>query len=293
MLTPSAAYIVPDQIRKKFVEGWTTHVPLVYLTDKYCAEKNGIATGTIQETLSLDHESGKLTTTIKELSTIGELDLSFDEWHQAWNRLLSLIQEFVPEEHASWNHHFTRIRDSQTRATYWPIWVSYDYEIRHRATRTGIDPTEFHLALWNDLELRITTENIERKLMEKFKPLLKQERQDSRGRHQPAGSSTHNDQQSFRTPHTEGRCIFCGASLAAHLSRNCTSSTLFKSGNLCYLQLRTSDHTRRDKSGRLHCFGWNGKGCRTSSDSASSCVKGLHSCSLCGSSSHNAQSCAL
>jgi len=129
--------------------------------------------------------------------------------------------------------------------------------------------------------------------MEKFKPLLKQERQDSWGCYQPAGSSTHNNQQSFWTPHREGRCIFCGTSLVAHLSQNCISSTLFKSGNLCYLQICMSDHTQHDKSRHLYCFRWNGKRCQTSLDSASSCVKGLHSCLLCGSFSYNAQSCVL
>ena len=35
----NAAFLVPDNIRKKFIEGWTVHVPLTFLTDKGCLLK--------------------------------------------------------------------------------------------------------------------------------------------------------------------------------------------------------------------------------------------------------------
>ena len=38
----NAAFLVPDNIRKKFIDGWSTHVPLMYLTNKGCLFKNKV-----------------------------------------------------------------------------------------------------------------------------------------------------------------------------------------------------------------------------------------------------------
>ena len=155
MLAKGTAYFVPDQIRKKFVDGWTTHVPLTYLTDVYCGQKSGTASRIIHgTTLSFDCESGRIIASTEELAIIGELNLSFDEWHQAWIRLLSLIREYIPTEYSCWDFHFARIRDSPTRAVYWDVWLNYDMEIRRQATYSGVDPMVFHLSLWRQLEAR-------------------------------------------------------------------------------------------------------------------------------------------
>jgi len=154
-LAQSTAYFVPDQIRKKFADGWTTHVPLTYLTDMHCGQ-SGAASRTVHGTLSFDRESGLISiiASTEELAIIGELNLSFEEWHQAWIRLLSLIREFIPTEYSCWDFHFARIRDSPTRAVYWDVWLNYDMEIRRQATYSGVDPMVFHLSLWKQLEAR-------------------------------------------------------------------------------------------------------------------------------------------
>ena len=36
----NAAFLVPENIWKKFKDGWTTHIPLTFLTDKGCLFKN-------------------------------------------------------------------------------------------------------------------------------------------------------------------------------------------------------------------------------------------------------------
>ena len=54
----NAAYLVPEHIRKKFVDGWNTHVPLTYLTDKGCLVKDKPSTTTSQDILTIDNSTG-------------------------------------------------------------------------------------------------------------------------------------------------------------------------------------------------------------------------------------------
>lgn len=156
MLAQSASYMVPDQIRKKFAAngGWASHIPLTFLTDKFCAQKSGTSTESFNETLSIDTNTGRIVTASQTLSVTGETDLTFDEWHQAWRRLLELIQQYLPDEYECWNHHFCRIRDTESRSEHWPLWIAYDTEVRRRAVHTNIDPKEHHIGLWNELEVR-------------------------------------------------------------------------------------------------------------------------------------------
>ena len=50
----NASYMVPENIRKKFIEGWSSHVPLSYLTDKNCEFKNKSLLNAAQDILSFD-----------------------------------------------------------------------------------------------------------------------------------------------------------------------------------------------------------------------------------------------
>jgi hypothetical protein len=92
----NAAYLVPDNIRKKFMEGWRSHVPLTYLTDRGCLLKNKSLLNAAQDILSYDPSTGQVITTSKALNDNGELELTFDEWHQVWRRLLDLIRSYLP-----------------------------------------------------------------------------------------------------------------------------------------------------------------------------------------------------
>ena len=55
----NAAYLVPENIRKKFSEGWNSHVPLTYLTDKACMFKNRLSSNAAQDILSFDPSPAK------------------------------------------------------------------------------------------------------------------------------------------------------------------------------------------------------------------------------------------
>ena len=83
----NAAYLVPENIRKNFSEGWSSHVPLTYLTDKACMFKNRLSSNAAQDILSFDPSTGQVITTSRVLHDNGELELDFNEWHQAWNTM--------------------------------------------------------------------------------------------------------------------------------------------------------------------------------------------------------------
>src|SRR5260221_8487401 len=102
-----AGYLVADAIQNKFRSGWTVHIPLTFLTDKYCTYKK--STALFHDSPSVDEASGQIITASKTLSDIGELNLTFEEWHQAWRRLLPLIREFLPDNYNAWNTHFLTI----------------------------------------------------------------------------------------------------------------------------------------------------------------------------------------
>jgi hypothetical protein len=130
----NAAFLVPDHIRKKFLDEWSVHVPLTFLTDRGCLLKDKSLTNSSQDILTIDNSSGRILTTSKPLSDDGELDLTFDEWHQVWRHLLDLIKTFLPDEFLVWETHYTFILNNENRAELWPIYLAYDVEIRKRAT---------------------------------------------------------------------------------------------------------------------------------------------------------------
>jgi hypothetical protein len=289
----NAAYLVPDHIRKKFSDGWAVHVPLTYLTDKGCLFKNKASIAASQDILSFDSNTGQVTTTAKPLMDNGELELSFDEWHQAWRRLLELIKDHVPEEFLLWEKHYTFILNSENRAELWPIYLAYDAEIRKRATHYSIDPSVFSIGIWNDLESR----NISKKVLAMVQSDLKQHPDRYPTSHQanPPSYTSRNPSQnfSFRNQHQSssdnsktGRCIFCGDYSKTHMSRNCGVSC-YANGSPCHLSKQGSSGIRQSSTGKRYCYAWNGpSGCNQTP-----CTRGEHWCTLCGTPNHNAQRC--
>jgi hypothetical protein len=298
LVSTNAAFLVPDPIRKKFAEGWTVHVPLTYLTDKGCLLRDKPLVGAFQDLLTIDGSTGRIQTSSKSLSDAGELDLTFDEWHQAWRRLLDLIKTFLPNEFLMWEIHYSSILNNENRAELWPLYLAYDAEIRRRSTQLPIDPSVFSIGIWNDLEARYTA----KKVFSMVQAELNQHpartspfQQDSsqyphsqlNPRNPAQSSSFRNRQYSSSDASKTGRCIFCGDRSKNHLSRNCTAAC-DTSGSPCHLHRIEPSGTRQSKSGKRYCYAWNGpSGC----DKNAACRRGEHWCTLCGSTSHNAQHC--
>jgi hypothetical protein len=291
----NAAFLVPDYIRKKFMDGWVSHVPLTYLTDKGCTYKND-KVSSATDILSFDPATGQVTTTSKSLLENGELDLTFDEWHQAWRRLLDLIQTFLPEEFLLWEKHFLYILNSENRAELWLLYLAYDTEIRRRATQYPIDPSLFSIGIWNDLEARYAT----KKILNMVQVQMRQhpERYSSHSYNNPSSyipripsqnTSFRNQQQPPGPSETSkaGRCIFCGDRSKTHSSRNCDATSCVN-GAPCHMFKQGPSGIRQNSSGRRYCFAWNGTGCIQTP-----CSRGEHWCTLCGSRAHNAQQCTV
>ena len=306
----NAAFLVPDHIRKKFSDGWNVHIPLTYLTDKGCLLRDKLAASSSQNVLTIDNASGQISSISKPLLDDGELDLTFDEWHQAWRRLLDLIKTFLPDEFSMWETHHSFILNRENRAELWPLYLAYDAEIRKRTTQLPIDPSVFSLGIWNDLEARYTANKVYSLVKSDLRqhpnyhnssqhsnlnPRYQNNIPANREHTYPPNSRFHNRNSSFRGhsrfPQSDiqklGRCIFCGDTSRSHASRNCFATTLVN-GSPCYLLKTGPSNIRQCKSGKSYCFSWNGlSGCEQSH----SCQKGEHCCTLCGSKSHNAQQC--
>ncbi|EIN05244.1 hypothetical protein PUNSTDRAFT_137926 [Punctularia strigosozonata HHB-11173 SS5] len=144
-------YVIPQQICDIFERGHRRHVPLHHLMDAACMAQ-GINTNANLANL-WQIESGGLVPVQQPLSPEGEMQLSFAEWLQAWQRYLQLFEEYLPHEYLDWftHHENIRLRRGVSSENVWPVWLAYDIEIRRRWLNTPIDPRKHHCAIWDDL----------------------------------------------------------------------------------------------------------------------------------------------
>ncbi|KAJ6614835.1 hypothetical protein B0H10DRAFT_1718401, partial [Mycena sp. CBHHK59/15] len=317
LVASNASYIVPEAIRKKFIAGWDSHVPLQYLTDKFCGINNGTATKALNDLWTMDGTSGSVVSVAKELPVDGELNLTLDEWFQAWQRLLSLIQDHIPAEYDLWLAHYESVLHRPTRAQQWSLCLAYDSRIRRLATVSSIDPSQFHLVIWNELETAFITNTAIQTLRSDLGLIPTQHRQNRTAntdtqahRFHPyqtenrsrSGFPSQSSNNSFRPPiptgpnpnrlaimGTTSRCFVCGNSDPSHSSRRCHSRVLVN-GSDAIIIVRKAGEPRKDSDGNAFCFAFNGRaGCTRGAN----CEQGRHWCSLCGhrDGSHTAQSC--
>src|SRR6267378_1566979 len=113
--------------------------------DKFCASQSAIQSSLSDILMVID---GKLLTKSNSLSPTGKLDMTFNEWHQAWQWLLKLIKQNHPDELALWQTHYTSIMVKETRGEDWPLWLAYDTEVRRRSATVGLDPSHFQKRLF-------------------------------------------------------------------------------------------------------------------------------------------------
>lgn len=215
-----------------------------------------------QDLFTIDNATGRILTTAKPLSDDGELDLSFDEWHQAWQHLLDLIKEFIPQEFLVWEQHYSFILNNKNRAELWPLYLAYDAKIRKRTTQLPIDPSKFSIGFWNDLEARYTAKKVYSLVQSDMKhhPAQNNSFQPNNSQSNPCPGNLNRTRSSSFRPHnhtqSSGRCIFCGDTSRSHLSRN-FPTTCNVSGNPCHLLKQGPSGLRQDKLRKFYCFIWN------------------------------------
>ena len=105
----NTTFLVPDHIWKKFADGWNVHVPLTYLMDKGCHLQDKPSANASHDVLTIDNLTGCILASSELLSNEGELDLTFDEWHQVWWHLLDLIKVYLPDEFLMQEVHYSFI----------------------------------------------------------------------------------------------------------------------------------------------------------------------------------------
>lgn len=313
MTSTNAAPLVSDVIRKKFAEGWVEHVSLEYLTDAYCSFGNRASRNDLNNSFSITG-AGTLTSNSRPLPSDREASLSFDEWHQAWMRLLPLIDEFLPQDHEAWSIHFETITAKPNRSELWETWLAYDITVRTQSTQVGLDPAEFQSEIWNSLESQIMRKQIiastrlelglsdpsssasnRRRFgdMSSGRPSYGQDNSSSSTRARIESESFRNGPRPSDSSQSRRiRCFICGDDDPAHRTRECKGVSLI-SGRDCHIKRAqgagAQDSRRYDRSGNSYCFSWNGRtGCTAKADT---CRHGKHWCTLCGSKSHNAQGC--
>ncbi|KAJ7166255.1 hypothetical protein C8R46DRAFT_900195, partial [Mycena filopes] len=296
LTSSNASYLVPEAILKKFDDGWRTHVPLHLLTDKACSFSNHATTKELNDLYTMDGSTGTILTVAKEIAFEPELRLSFDEWFEAWTRLLELILKYLPVEHPLWVKHHKNILHRPNRKDNWALILEYDSRVRRQAVVTGIDPSIFHLDIWNSLE----GEHIGKRAVATVRRELQLDgpsnrkgntsergQSQSSDRFQPYDNSKRqnaNSSHSFRSDR-KSRCFVCGSEERGHLARECRAHDLVN-GKPAIL----SGRGRRDRDDHSYCFSFNGKtGCKRGNN----CTQGEHWCTLCGERSgrHSAQDC--
>ncbi len=275
-------------VRKRFSEGWLTHIPLTFLTNAACSHGSMRSS---QDLLSIDESSRRLVSTSQSLSDTGETDLTYEQWLDAYDRFLGLVLEHIGEDDANaWETHQVRICRKPDRAQEWPLWLAYDIEVRRQSCETGLDPAVEQDEIFRYCQRQYLTSLATRP---SFPPHINTSNQ-STSRNQPFPSNQDGPRSSFRSkanghqPHrtTSSRCFFCGS--YNHAATVCVATT-FSNGRPLHLRVRKPNDKPRDSQNRAYCFPFNTvKGC---GKSAAQCNLGEHLCSLCGEASHHAQRC--
>ncbi|KAF9444742.1 hypothetical protein P691DRAFT_323479 [Macrolepiota fuliginosa MF-IS2] len=280
-------FVVPDTIREKMEQGWHEHVALTYLTDRFCVPGSDLEIRGQQYTV--DDVTGTHISVDKPLVDTDENRISFDEWHQAWLRLLDLISTYTPSIHSAWKAHYERILMAPDRASNWYTWRDYDIEIRKQSLYIPIDPRCFHQRIWSHLDSENTIKHALQLIQHpapRPSPNYQRQYPNRPFPGSPCPAPTPNNtfggpsQANWRPPI---RCFFCGDS--SHGSRNCLATIQINGRPL--ILLRSGAKGRRcDEQGLSYCFSFNGiSGCRIPD-----CNR-KHWCSLCRDLNHGAQIC--
>jgi hypothetical protein len=159
----SLEYRIPHNIEVHFAAGWKIHVPLTYLTNeavrRYTLGTISGASNTEEYRLS---KSGIFSATTKILTADGKTDMTVTEWLSSWNRLLQLIEEYVPEEHEMWTMHYSYIiGKDEALDRDWGLYLRYDIAVRERSIKTPFHIGTFQVKIFRDVEVSYNKEMAE------------------------------------------------------------------------------------------------------------------------------------
>ncbi|CEL52977.1 hypothetical protein RSOLAG1IB_06045 [Rhizoctonia solani AG-1 IB] len=278
---------IADSIVRIMRNGWLTSFSIAMLRDDYCAAI--VSRPRKGRTIAFGDEGEEVTfaaTTESFDPTLPEDCMSYEQWIQAWRRLLHLIRLYLHETQGErWLIHHTFIDTRPNRAKQWKLWLRYDIAVR-RASRsdTRIDPSAFQESIFHDLLPQYTIDTtLNATALANALPLTQGMSATQRPGTRLTKSSSSATSRPTKGTSMGGRCFRCGRDMHTALScsepRQASGRDILierGKGNTWYLH------------GQPFCYKHNGAGgpCINTP-----CKNGPHACSLCGSDQHGAQSC--
>ncbi|CAE7229144.1 unnamed protein product [Rhizoctonia solani] len=214
-------FITPDFVEQIMRKGWKIPFSIAMLRDDYClASATRARKG---KTITVGDEGDSLTlaaSTESFDSSMPEDSLSYEQWVQAWRRLLALIRRYLSEAlHLRWLKHYQYIDTRSDRSKYWKLWLRYDIAVR-TATRADkrIDPASFQAQIFNDLLLQYTVDT-------SMSLAAQSQGTSSTAKSGPRltkPSSTATLPQTSQGPNANGLCFRCGRE--SHAALTCSES---------------------------------------------------------------------
>lgn len=287
--------LVPDAVRKLFVNGWTTYVPLTYLTDEYCEKVEDHHK--LEPVVRLDTSTGQWVRSGDQLPDRGETSLSFLKWTRAWQRKLGILESIGHPDRARWLAHTQVVMGRPNLEEDWPLWLRYCIAVRKRSLQDGLDPSILQTGVLASVQRAYEQERADAASQAFLSAEMARRNTVTNSSSLPRPHSGALPPSSGSAPaphatrHVVGKscnnpppsvCFVCGS--REHLSINCSSPTLVSGKPL--LVSRASPDAAWTMSGKSFCFKFNStRGC-----SFRSCTNS-HVCSLCASPAHGAQAC--
>lgn len=284
--------IVPDAVRKLFANGWTSYVPLTYLTDEYCEKVD--EHHKLEPVVRLDTSTGQWVRSGDQLPDRSEASMSFVKWTRAWQRLLGILESINHPDRDRWLAHTQIVMNRPTIEEEWPLWVRYCIAVRKRSLQDSFDPGVFQLGIYATVRriydrdradassLAYINAELARRTTTSTQPPPRAGPNQPFPTVSPSSRAPRQPGARARSNHSPSVCFVCGS--REHLSITCSATSLASGKPL--LVSRTSADAAWTLSGKSFCFKFNSsRGC------AYKACTNAHTCSLCGSSSHGAQTC--
>lgn len=292
-LVDGICMVIPNAIRKIMENKWKEHIPLTLLTTAYLKAPESTKKIKAPIGLASDGVGVEVMTTANNglVSPKDEAAMNFQEWLQAWNHLLELIDLYLPRATPAWELHWKMIWQHRERDTRWHCLMQYCIAVRKAAVKMNMNPGVWQAKIWQEIV------DDDRDRIAAGRPIpgaLPSQNGASTSRNKPSTSShsSHQranapnaaDHRSSRKPRGDAdrdKCFRCGT--FGHTVRECERDWQFNGSKIIIFKV-DNRWTLDDKP---FCYRFNTpKGCHQNP-----CPNPPHVCSLCGAKDHGAQTC--
>lgn len=294
-LVDGICVVIPKAIRKIMQDNWKEYIPLTLLTTAHL--KSSDTTRKLQTPICL--ASGRkglelMATTDKDLvPPKDEAAMDFQEWLQAWNHLLDLIDIYIPQATSAWEQHWKMIWQHRERDTRWHCLMRYCIEVRKAAVRANMNPGVWQAKIWQE----IIDDDRDRIAAGRPPPGSRPSQPSTNSQHDKPATSSHSFQRRSDAPSASDqkparktcgdqdldKCFRCGT--YGHLIRDCNRDFQYNGGKIHVTKVGNTYML----DSKPFCYRFNTpKGCHIIP-----CPNPPHICSLCRATDHGAQQCRV